>query len=77
MLTKYKNILGVPKEGIHAIRLLDAAAIDYIGTIIGSIIISYFTKIPLVLTTIAMFILGILAHLLFGVETSTVKYLTR
>ena len=75
MITKYKNILGIPKEGFHTIRLLDVAALDYIGTIIISIIISYFTNSKLVLTTIAMFVLGIVAHLLFGVETSAVKYI--
>ena len=72
---KYKNILGVPKQGIHKIRFLDTALNDYIGTIIIAIIITYFSKIPLVLSTIISFIFGEILHYLFGVETNSLKYL--
>ena len=37
--------------------------------------LTYMTKIPLVLTTIGILILGIIMHYLFGVETNTLKYL--
>jgi len=72
---KYKNVLGVPKEGVHKLRFLDTALNDYIGAILLAIMLTFFTKIPLVLTTIMSFILGEILHYLFGVETNTLKYL--
>ena len=73
--SKYKNILGVPGKGAHKYQFLDTAIVDYIMTLIGAIITTYFSHIPLVLTTIFWFIMGIILHILFGVETSTLKYL--
>lgn len=75
ILKKYKNVLGVPKEGVHKLRFLDTALNDYIGAILLAIMLTFFTKIPLVLTTIMSFILGEILHYLFGVETNTLKYL--
>ena len=72
---KYKNVLGVPKEGVHKLRFLDTALNDYIGTILLAIMQTFFTKIPLVLSTIMLFIVGEILHYLFGVETNTLKYL--
>lgn len=72
---KYKFLLGFPKKGIHSYRILDTAIIDYLLTILLAIIISYISNIPLVLTTILCFILGIIIHLLFGIETNTLKFL--
>ena len=72
---KYKNVLGVPKEGVHKLRFLDTALNDYIGTILLAIMLTFFTKIPLVLSTIMLFIVGEILHYLFGVETNTLKYL--
>lgn len=74
-LKKYKNIFGKPGTGIHKYRFLGTAISDYILTILLAIIISYFTKIPLVLATILAFILGIILHIIFGVETNSTKYL--
>lgn len=71
----YKNILGVPKKGVHELRFLDTALNDYIGAILLAILITYLSKIPLVVTTIASFVIGELLHYLFGVETNTLKYL--
>ena len=72
---EYKHILGKPKRGVHRQRILDAAAFDYLGTIFLSLLFSYFTKIPLVLSTILMFIFGELCHYLFGLQTNTLKYI--
>ena len=60
---------------VDSIRFLDVAAVDYFLSILGAIILSFFTKIPLVLTTIVILVLGIILHMLFGVNTSAVKYL--
>tara|TARA_B100001248_G_C27396502_1_gene465925 strand:- start:4418 stop:4675 length:258 start_codon:yes stop_codon:yes gene_type:complete len=73
--SKYKNILGIIEKGVHKYRFLNTAIIDYILTIITACITTYFSNIPLVLTTIMWLILGIILHILFGVQTNTLKYL--
>ena len=75
--SNYKNILGFPNKGIHKLRFLDTAIIDYIGTIFIAISITYISnkKLPLVFTTIILFILGEILHMLFGIETNTLKFL--
>lgn len=74
-LKKYKDIFGKPGEGIHQYRFLGTAISDYLLTILVAVIITYFTKIPLVLTTIFAFVLGIVLHVIFGVSTNTTRYL--
>jgi len=73
--SKYRNALGTIGKGIHKYRFLNTAIVDYILTIIAAFITTYFSNIPLVLTTIVWFIMGIVLHILFGVETNTLKYL--
>ena len=73
---EFKNLFGIKKKGMHRHRMFnDTAIMDYIFSIIGAFVISYFTKIPLVLTTIVVLLVGILVHLLFGVQTNTLTYL--
>ena len=45
IFAQYKDILGVPREGIHSMRFFDFAVMDFIMTFIGSCIIAYFFKI--------------------------------
>ena len=74
-LKKYKDIFGKPGTGIHKYRFLGTAISDYVLTIFLAVAISYFTKIPLVLSTIIAFISGIILHIIFGVETNSTRYL--
>lgn len=74
-LSKYKNIFGIPSEGVHKYRFLNTAIVDYVLSIVLAAVISYFTDIPWVLTTIIVLSLGILLHMIFGVPTNTLKYL--
>ncbi len=75
LFKKYKDILGVPNQGLHKYRFLNTAIVDYIMTIGLASATTYFTKIPLVLTTIVWLIVSIILHILFGVKTNTTKYL--
>jgi hypothetical protein len=75
MLCKYKDILGIPGKGVHSYRFMDTAVVDYLGTILLAVILTKYTKIPLVLSTILMFILGIVLHVLFCVPTGATRYL--
>jgi len=72
---KYKDSLGKPGEGIHKYRFLNTAIMDYVMSIIMAIILAYLTKVPLVLTTIGVFAAGLLSHVLFCVNTNTVRFL--
>ena len=75
LFCNYKNIFGEAGKGVHRFRLLDVALVDYVLTILGSILISYLTGYPLVITTIVLFCLGILFHWLFCVDTSAITFL--
>ena len=65
---KYKNILGELGKGVHRFRFLNSAVVDYILT-------TFLSGVPIVITTVGWFILGFILHILFGVETYTLKYL--
>lgn len=73
--SKWKNMFGKPNHGIHAIRFNNVAIVDYFITIIMSFMLTAITKIPVELTTIFSFALGIISHILFGVNTTTTKFL--
>ena len=73
--SKYSDIFGKPGEGVHSYRILGSPIVDYIVTLVFAGIITFFSGIPLVLTTIVLFILGVILHILFGVETATTKFL--
>ena len=75
-LAQYKHVFGKSGKGIHSVRLLDVAFVDYALTIVASVILAWVSSAPLVLTTIFMFVLAIAVHWLFGVKTSAVEYLT-
>jgi uncharacterized membrane protein len=62
-------MFGKPYEGIHSYRLFDVAYLDVIVTIIGGLIISYFTKINVYLVLFLLFLFGIFVHRLFCVRT--------
>lgn len=64
-------MFGVPDEGIHKYRLVNTPIVDYVGTIILSMMISYVTDISLVITTILMFVFSIILHYLFDVRTNS------
>jgi hypothetical protein len=72
---KYRDIFGIARKGVHSIRFLNVAMVDYILTIILAFFITFITNIPIELTTIYSFILGIISHIIFGVPTTTTKYL--
>lgn len=74
-LSKYKDIFGQAGTGIHQYKFKGTSIIDYLLTIVGAFIITYYTDIPLVLTTIGLFLIGILFHYLFGLETQVIKFI--
>lgn len=77
IFSKYRHILGKERKGIHQYRFMDTAIIDYILTIIFAFALTYITTIPVEITTIASFFIGIVCHLLFGVRTNTTNWLEK
>ena len=73
----YKYIFGFPNKGVHSIRFLDTPMVDYIGTIFLAMLVTWFTKIPLVITTIGAFVLGIILHMAFCMYTGSELWLLK
>lgn len=71
----HRNFFGSPGTGVHNIRLLDVALVDYVLTLLAAFITSWTTSFPLVLSTLVWFTLAIVLHTLFGVNTSAVHWL--
>lgn len=66
-LCKYKDILGVPGEGVHSLRVFGLAVVDVLATIA----VAYVMKIPVWLA----FLIGIILHRMFCVRTTIDKLL--
>ena len=72
--SKYSDIFGKAGTGVHKFKILDTAMVDYILTILLAFFLAWITGIPLVIMTIIAFIIGIILHALFGVNTKSVKF---
>lgn len=69
----YKNIFGKPGTGVHKLKFKGTSLFDYFGTILLAFILTYMSNIPLVWSTIILFIIGIVSHYLVGIRTMTIK----
>lgn len=70
MTCKYRDILGVPGQGVHSVRVFGVAAFDVVATFVGAWILSRMFKTPYLQTLGVLFLLGILLHRLFCVKTT-------
>jgi uncharacterized membrane protein len=71
----FKDIFGEPRKGIHSYRFGGVAIIDYVLTLVLAIVTSKITEIPLTITTIAWFVISIVIHILFCVDTETRRWI--
>jgi hypothetical protein len=69
-LCYYNNIFGIPKEGLHKYRLFNIAIVDIILTILVALIITYFFNLNFINILLILFIIGIILHKLFCVNTT-------
>jgi len=72
---QYRDMFGKPGTGVHQYKLKGTSIVDYILTIVAAMILTYFTEIPLVLTTIGLLLAGIIFHKLFGIQSQALNYL--
>lgn len=78
MSCPFKNlseIFGKPNEGVHSYRFFNLAIVDVIMTIIGAFIIAKIFRINFIITLIILFIIGIILHRLFCVNTTINKFI--
>ena len=69
-LCKYKDALGVPGKGVHSYRIFNIAVADVVMTIIGAWILSWIFKWSFRVTLFVLFLLGIILHRIFCVNTT-------
>jgi len=69
-LCKYADIFGKPNTGMHNYRLLNIAIMDVLFTIIGGYIISRLFSYKTKDTIIILFLIGIILHRIFCVDTT-------
>ena len=75
LFSAYRDAFGAPGEGVHRHRLLGAAGVDYLLSLVLAAVLAGVTRVPLVLTTVGVLLAGMLAHYLFGVPTHALRYL--
>jgi hypothetical protein len=74
-LKSYRNFFGAPGTGVHRFRLFDVAAIDYLLTLLVAMATTWSTGMPLMVATIGWLVLGVVMHMLFGVNTHAIRWL--
>ena len=74
-LCKYKNLFGIPGEGIHAFKIFGISVWDTLITIACALIIAWVSGWGYWHTIIGVFLLGIVVHRLFCVKTGLDKIL--
>ena len=76
MLCKYRDIFGKVNTGLHAYRLFNIAIVDVLLTILLGFIIKYvFPSVNIWYVLIGLFLLAIIIHRIFCVQTTINKLL--
>ena len=70
---QYKNLLGEPGKGVH-FHVCGIAIVDVLMTIIGAYLISTGFNTNFFNTLLILFLLGMILHLIFCVETTVNKF---
>lgn len=70
-LCRYKDSLGKPRKGVHAIRIpiLDLALVDVVLTILAAYWIAKYWDWSFWIVFLVIFLLGIFMHRIFCVKT--------
>jgi hypothetical protein len=68
-----RNIFGAPGTGVHSYRILNLAIVDVIFTIAGAFLLSYFARIQFYKSVTFLFVIGVLLHRFFCVNTTINK----
>lgn len=63
-------MFGEVGEGIHSYRVLDCAIVDIFGLLLIALVYSKYMKVEYFTAFMGFFILGIICHRIFCVETT-------
>ncbi|NDC83806.1 hypothetical protein EB093_09145 [bacterium] len=66
---KYKNAFGEPNTGIRKYRIMNIAIYDTLLVLVIAIALAWFFRLPYIPTIVGIYLLGIVAHRLFCVQT--------
>ena len=72
-LGKYSDIFGKPNEGAHSYRILDIAIVDVLATGVLASGVAYLINKQFLIVLLCLFILGIILHRLFCINTTINK----
>ena len=74
---KYKDVLGIPKTGLHSYRVFNIAVMDVVFTFLFAKFIQYYImkETDYLLILLFSFISGIILHRIFCVKTTIDKLL--
>jgi hypothetical protein len=72
-LCKYRHIFGREGEGAHSLRLFNVAIVDVIATLIAGALLGRGNLKRFLAITLGLFLLGVIAHRLFCVNTTVNK----
>ena len=64
----------VSVSDLRKYKLGENVLFDFISTLLGAVILSHFIKVPLVIVTVVLLILGEILHYWFRVPSNTMKY---
>ena len=73
MSCPFKDIFGKPGEGVHSYRILGMAAVDWITTLLGAMLIAWKTNTNFFIVFAGLVILGEFMHWYFCVDTAVMK----
>ena len=76
-LCKYKDALGKPNEGIRKIRIFNLSAIDVLLTFVLGLFLSKIFNITKFNGIMTSFLLAIVSHQMFCVDTTINKYINK
>jgi hypothetical protein len=69
MFCDYKNMLGIPRQGVHQYRLGGLAIVDVVLTFLLALVVSRWIRQSFWWVLLVLFVLGIGLHRLFCVRT--------
>jgi len=71
----YKDLFGAPGTGAHSYRFMGLAIVDVVLTVLAGFVVAWFFNWPVLYTVGGLFILGIVLHRVFCVQTTLDKLL--
>jgi hypothetical protein len=68
-------MFGAVGTGAHSYRIFNIAIVDVLLTVLAGYLLSWYFRLPLIWTVVALFLFGIIAHRAFCVRTTVDKLL--